>query len=66
MGDSFWYLEDKSYSVILPCGISDTIDEDNYETITQTQTLLDDELDKFINGINTSNVRPKSTTWMQI
>ena len=45
MGDSFWYLEDKSYSVILPCGVSDTIDEDNYETITQTQTLLDDELD---------------------
>ena len=36
------------------------------EIIDRREQLLDDELDKFINGINTSNVRPKSRTWMQI
>ena len=36
------------------------------EIIDRREQLLDEELDKFINGINTSNVRPKSTTWMQI
>ena len=36
------------------------------EIIDRRVHSLDDELDKFINGINTSNVRPKSTTWMQI
>ena len=36
------------------------------EIIDRREQLLDEELDRFINGINTSNVRPKSTTWMQI
>ena len=36
------------------------------EILDRREQLLDEELDKFINGINTSNVRPKSTTWMQI
>ena len=36
------------------------------EIIDRREQLLDEELDKFINDINTSNVRPKSTTWMQI
>lgn len=36
MGDSFWYLEDKTYSVVLPCGVGD---RDVSETPTPTTTL---------------------------
>ena len=36
------------------------------EIIDRRKHLLDEELDKFINGINTCNVRPKSSTWMSI
>ena len=28
--------------------------------------LLDQELDKFINGINTSKIRPKTDTWISL
>ena len=30
------------------------------------EQFLDKELDKFINGINIINYRPKSNTWMSI
>ena len=36
------------------------------EILDRKTQLLDQELDKFMNGINTSKYRPKSTTWMQI
>ena len=36
------------------------------EIIDRREQLLDEELDKFINGINTSKYRPKSNTWMSI
>tara|TARA_A100001035_G_scaffold238843_1_gene203622 strand:+ start:138 stop:1808 length:1671 start_codon:yes stop_codon:yes gene_type:complete len=36
------------------------------EIIDRRSQLLDEELDKFINGINTSKYRPKSNTWMSI
>ena len=36
------------------------------EILDRREQLLDEELDKFINGINTSKYRPKSTTWMSI
>ncbi len=36
------------------------------EIIDRREHLLDEEFDKFINGINTSKYRPKSTTWMSI
>ena len=36
------------------------------EILDRREQLLDEELDKFINGINTSKYRPKSSTWMSI
>ena len=36
------------------------------EILDRREQLLDEELDKFINGIDTSKYRPKSTTWMSI
>ena len=36
------------------------------EIIDSREKLLDEELDKFINGIKTSKYRPKSSTWMSI
>ena len=34
------------------------------EILDRREQLLDEELDKFLNGINTSNKRVKSNTWM--
>ena len=34
------------------------------EILDRREQLLDEELDKFINGINTSNRRIKTDTWM--
>ena len=36
------------------------------EIIDRREQLLDEELDKFINGINTSKYKAKSNTWMSI
>ena len=36
------------------------------EIIDRREQLLDEELDKFVNGINTSKYKPKSNTWMSI
>ena len=36
------------------------------EILDRREQLLDEELDKFVNGINTSKYRPKSNTWMSI
>ena len=36
------------------------------EILDRREQLLDEELDKFFNGINTSKYRPKSNTWMSI
>ena len=36
------------------------------EILDRKTQLLDQELDKFINGINTSKIRPKTDTWMSI
>jgi len=34
------------------------------EILVRKKQLLDKELDKFLNGINTSNYRSKTDTWM--
>ena len=34
------------------------------EILDIREQMLDEELDKFINGINTSNYRSKTDTWM--
>ena len=36
------------------------------EILDRKTQLLDQELDKFINGINTSKIRPKTDTWMSL
>ena len=38
----------------------------NISPLDRKTELLDKELDRFINGINTSNYKPKSTTWLSI
>ena len=43
--------------------MSAVADQEIYDRRTQ---LLDEELDKFVNGINTSKYKPKSNTWMSI
>ena len=34
------------------------------EILDIREQMLDEELDKFLNGINTSNYRSKTNTWM--
>ena len=34
------------------------------EILVKKKQLLDEELDKFLNGIKTSNYRSKTDTWM--
>ena len=34
------------------------------EILDRREQLLDEELDKFINGINTSKHKPKYSTWL--
>ena len=34
------------------------------EILDRREQILDEELDKFLNGINTSNYRSKTDTWM--
>ena len=34
------------------------------EILDIREQMLDEELDKFLNGINTSNYRSKTITWM--
>ena len=34
------------------------------EILDIREQMLDEELDKFLNGINTSNYRSKTDTWM--
>ena len=34
------------------------------EILVRKEQLLDEELDKFLNGITTSNYRSKTDTWM--
>ena len=36
------------------------------EILDRRQQLLDEELDKFINGMNTSKHKPKYSTWLSI
>ena len=36
------------------------------EILDRREQILDEELDRFLEGINTSKYRPKSSTWMSI
>ena len=36
------------------------------EILDRREQLLDEELDKFVNGINTSKHKPKYSTWLSI
>ena len=36
------------------------------EILDRREQLLDEELDKFINGMNTSKHKPKYSTWLSI
>ena len=38
--------------------------EEDQEIIDRREQLLDEELNKFVNGINTSNKSVKTITWM--